>query len=134
MESFDYYDISPAGYDAYRSHHGHHFSKPMLEWAVSMMEDRYGDKVKVIEKQDFEDRMKVYNQIISRKVGYYDGQYVWCMGTADYLGDSVPDEHHLAKFVKNYLDDRDGNPTKAFDEFVTNCYRKGIDIPWKDMI
>ena len=45
MERLDYYDITPKGMEPYLSAHGHHFSKPMLEWAVGMMRDRNGKKV-----------------------------------------------------------------------------------------
>ena len=130
----DYYDIVPAGMDAYLASHGRHFSKPMLEWAVSMMEDRRGNKVPVPDKKRFDELMKAYNQKLSRTEGYYDGPYVWAMATNDYLGSSVIDEQHLAMFVKDYIDDRDGNETRPFDEFYINCVAKGIDIPWGDLI
>ena len=71
---------------------------------------------------------------MSRTEGYYDGIYVWCMGTSDYLGSSIVDEQRLAMFVKDYIDDIDGNKTRAFDEFYINCIAKGVDIPWEDMI
>ena len=40
MARLDYYDIRPAGLDAYLSHYGYHFSPAMARWAVSMMEFR----------------------------------------------------------------------------------------------
>lgn len=124
----------PKGMDAYLSSHGHHFSKPMLEWAVSMMRDKGGRKVQLPEKKRLDEIMSGYGIDIKRKEGYYDSLYVWCMATADYFTSSIGDEHHLALFVKDYIDDPDGNPTRAFDEFYVNCTAKGIDIPWEDMI
>ena len=134
MERLDYYEILPAGLDAYLASHGHHFSKPMLEWAVSMMRDRKGNKVSLTEKKDLDEILKAYGVEIERRDGYYDQLYAWCMGKSDYLGSSIPDDAHLALFVKDYIDDKDGNPTRAFDEFYINCIAKGIDIPWKDVI
>ncbi len=134
MNRLDYYDILPDGMKAYLSNHGRHFSKPMLEWAVSLMEDRRGNPGKALDKKEFDELMRVYNQKLERKDGYYDGLYVWAMATSDYLGSSIIDEQHLAMFVKDYIDDVDGNPTRAFDEFYINCVAKGIDIPWKDLI
>lgn len=134
MNRLDYYDILPAGMDAYLANHGRHFSKPMLEWAVGMMEDRKGNKVDVVDRKKFDELMKVYNQTLKHNEGYYDGPYVWCMAKSDYLGSSVIDEQHLAMYVKDYIDDIDGNPTRAFDEFYINCVAKGIDIPWEDLI
>ena len=134
MERLDYYDIAPAGLEAYLSAHGHHFSKPMLEWAVSMMEDRKGNKGSVMDKKKFDELMQTYGQKLNRKEGYYDGIYVWAMAKSDYFGSSILDEQRLAMFVKDYIDDVDGNPTRPFDEFYINCIAKGVDIPWEDMI
>lgn len=134
MERLDYYDIMPKGMDAYLSNHGHHFSKPMLEWAVGMMKDRNGNKVELVDKKTLDGKLSSFGVNLKRTEGYYDPIYVWCMGLSDYLGSSIADEIRLAKFVKDYTDDPDGNPTRAFDEFYINCYAKGIDIPWEDMI
>ncbi len=134
MERLDYYDITPMGMDAYMASHGRHFSKPMLEWAVSMMRDRNGKKLQVPEKKQLDDILKNYGIELERNKGYYDALYVWCMAKSDYMGSSITDEVHLALFVKDYIDDRDGNFTRAFDEFYINCIAKGVDIPWEDMI
>ena len=123
MDRLDYYDIIPAGMDAYMSSHGRHFSRPMLEWAVRKMRDRNGNEL-----------LKANSVTIENDKGYYDQLYVWCMGRADYLGSSIPDEAHLLHFVKDYLDDIDGSETRAFDEFYIKTVALGIDIPWEDMI
>lgn len=120
--------------DAYLAAHGHHFSKPMLEWAVSMMEDRKGNSIKPVDKKQFDELMSSYGQKLKHTEGYYDGVYVWCMALADYFGSSLQDEHHLAMYVADYINDIDGNPTRAFDEFYINCIAKGVDIPWEDII
>ena len=134
MSRIDYYDILPSGMSAYLSNHGHHFSKPMLEWAVSMMRDRNGNKAQVVDKKKFDDLMRAYGVILERKDGFYDGPYVWAMAKSDYMGSSIIDEQHLALYVKDYIDDIDGNETRAFDEFYANCIAKGVDIPWIDLI
>ena len=130
----DYYEILPKGMDAYLASHGHHFSKPMYEWAVSMMRDRAGNKVAAVPKEQLDTIMAKYGLELKRKEGYYDPVYVWCMAMADYYGSSITDETHLALYVKDYIDDADGNETSAFDEFFINCMAKGVDIPWEDMI
>lgn len=134
MDRLDYYDITPKGMDAYLASHGRHFSKPMLEWAVSMMKDRKGSKMEKPDSKKVEDTLSAFNITLERKNGYYDAAYVWSMAKSDYLGSSIVDESHLARYVKDYIDDPDGNPTRAFDEFYINCTAKGIDIPWEDMI
>lgn len=134
MDRLDFYDITPKGMDAYLSAHGHHFSKPMLEWAVSMMKNKKGDRQSVPEKKKVDEKLNSYGIELSRDKGYYDSVYVWCMAKSDYFGSSLEDEMHLAKYVKDYIDDQDGNPTRAFDEFYINCIAKGIDVPWGDVI
>lgn len=130
----DYYDILPKGMDAYLASHGHHFSKPMLEWAVGMMKTKDGKSVKLEEKKTLDEILKNFGVSLKRTEGYYDPVYVWCMAKADYYGSSIVDEGKLAMFVKDFIDDPDGNETRAFDEFYINCMAKGIDIPWEDMI
>ena len=134
MTRLDYYDILPKGMDAYMSQHGHHFSRPILEWAVGMMKDREGKKVPLIDKAKLDEMLDAYGVKLKRTEGYYDAQYVYCMAMADYFGSSITDEIHLAKYVGDYINDPDGNPTRAFDEFIANCMAKGIDIPWESMI
>lgn len=134
MTRLDFYDILPAGMEAYLASHGHHFSRPMLEWAVSMMIGRNGARSEAPDRKEFDNIMRSYGQELDRSHGYYDGIYVWCMAKSDYMGSSITDEQHLAMFVKDYIDDIDGNPTRAFDEFYINCIAKGIDIPWEDLI
>ena len=134
MTRLDYYDILPKGMDAYLASHGFHFSKPMLEWAVGMMRDREGKKVDLIEKKKLDEMLDAYGVKLKRTEGYYDPIYVYCMAKSDYFGSSISDEIRLAKFVKDYIDDPDGNPTRPFDEFFANCMAKGIDFPWEDLI
>ena len=134
MNRIDYYDILPSGMEAYLSNHGHHFSKPMLDWAVSMMKDRNGNQATAVEKKRVDELMKAFGINLERKEGSYDSVYVWNMAKNDYLGSSIIDEQRLARYVKDYIDDIDGNETRAFDEFYINCIAKGVDIPWPDLI
>lgn len=133
MTRLDYYDIMPAGMDAYLSSYGWHFSKPMCEWAVSKMKDRNGNKVQMKSKEQVESIMKTANVSIDNDLGY-DKVFVYHMGLSDYMGDSITDEAHLAKYVKNVLDDRDGYDGIAFSRFLADCNAKGVPIMWEDMI
>ena len=134
MDRLDYYDITPKGMDAYMSSHGRHFSKPMLEWAVGMMKDRNGKRLNVPDKKQLEQILSTNGVSLKRTEGYYDPLYVWCMARADYFGSSIVDDMHMARFVADYIDDPDGSPSRAFDEFYVKTISLGIDIPWEDMI
>lgn len=98
-----------------------------------MMETRKGEKVKPVEKSVFDEKMRTYGITLKNDKGM-DGPYVWSMGSADYLGSSIPDEAHLAKFVSDYCDDPDGSPTRAFDEFYAKTMALGIPIVWEELL
>jgi hypothetical protein len=132
-ERFDDYDMMPRGLREYLSYNGRHFSKALYEWAVKMMEARDGNRMRPVEKSVFDEKMRANNVTLKNDKGY-DGPYVWCMATADYMGSSITDEAHLAKFVADYLDDPDGSPTRAFDEFYAKTLALGIPIPWDDVL
>lgn len=105
----------------------------MYRWAVSMMTDRNGNKVDFMEKEQVMDFLKRNSVTVEKDMGY-DIPFVHAMGKSDYYGSSVPDEAHLAKFVKDYIDDPDGYETRAFDEFLTKLSAKGISVPWEDLL
>lgn len=64
----------------------------------------------------------------------YDVAYVANMLKADFYKKSLVDEAHLCKHIKCYLDDIDGDPCRAFDEFFATCIGKGIPVIWSDVI
>lgn len=133
MARLDYYDILPAGMEAYLSNYGWHFSKAMCEWAISKMRDRNGNKVQMKTKEQVESILKSNNVEIENDNGY-DKVFVMHMGLSDYLGSSIPDEARLAKYVKDVLDDKDGYDGIALSRFLADCSAKGIPIMWEDVI
>ena len=133
MDRLDYYDILPEGMDAYLSHYGWHFSKKMCEWAVSNMRDRGGKPVVMKTKEQVERILATFGVQLENDKGY-DKVFVMHMGISDYLGGSIPDEAHLARYVKEVLDDRDGYEGIAFSRFFADCNGKGVPILWEDMI
>lgn len=133
MDRLDYYDIRPAGLDAYLSAYGFHFSKAMCDWAVSRMRDRSGKALAPYDKDKVDAILKGNGVILDNDRGY-DSVYVMNMARADYYGSSINDELHLARYVKDYLDDPDGSPTRAFDEFYAGTIAMGIPILWERMM
>ena len=133
MNRLDYYDILPAGFDAYLSNYGHHFSKRMCEWAVSRMRDMGGSKVKFRPKEQVDNILKSHGVEIENDQGY-DSVFVFHMCISDFLGSSVTDEKHAALYVRDLLDDVDGYDGIAFDRFIADCNGKGVPIIWEDLI
>lgn len=119
--------------DAYMSNYGRHISKPLYMWAVSLMRDRNGNKAAPLEKETVK-RILSNHAITLENDKAYDAAYVMMMAKMDYFGSSIIDEAHLAKFVKDYLDDRDGSDTRAFDELYIKTVALGIPIDWEDVI
>lgn len=132
-ERIDSYEAIPRGMKEYLSYYGRHFSKPLYEMAVGMMQTRDGGKVKVMEKDAVMEKLKVNNVVVKNDRGY-DVPYVWAMATADYMGSSISDEPHLAKFIKDYIDDVDGSQTRAFDEFYAKTLAMDIPVIWEDLM
>lgn len=129
----DYYDILPAGMEAYLSNYGHHISKPMYKWAVSQMRDRNGKKAQPMDKEEVMGILRANNVEVERDYAY-DVPYVYMMAKMDYYGSSIMDENHLAKYVHDYLDDIDGSDSRAFDELYVKTVALGIPIDWQDLI
>lgn len=50
------------------------------------------------------------------------------------MGSSISDEPHLAKFIKDYMDDVDGSQTRAFDEFYAKTLAMDIPVIWEDLM
>ena len=117
----------------YLSNYGWHFSKKMCEWAVSKMRDKNDKKVQMRSKEDVDSMLKASNVEIENDHGY-DTVFVMHMGLSDYLGSSITDEMHLARYVKDVLDDKDGYEGIALTRFLADCSAKGLPIIWEDVL
>ena len=133
MARLDYYDIRPAGLDAYLSYYGYHFSPAMARWAVSMMVPRNGGRMKMMEKEDVEKLLKD-RDIDLRAARGHDLVYIANMVIADRWDSSVKSDDQLALAIKDEMDDPDGYDGMAFSRFLADCNAKGVPIIWEDMI
>ena len=123
----------PTGLEKYLSMYGWHFSKKLCNFAVSNMRKDSGERIAPITKEAL-DLLLAKNDIeLDNKFGY-DYVFVANMCKADYLGSSVPDDVHLAKFVKDYCDDPDGYSELPMTRFYADTIGKGIPIIWEDML
>lgn len=120
-------------FEEYTDQYGCHFNKRLYEWAVSMMVDRRGGAVEALPKEQVKEWLASYGVTLENDKGH-DAAYVLAMMKADYLHSSIEDDPHLALSVRDYLDDPDGYPTRAFDHFVIDCRRKGVPIFWDEMV
>ena len=129
----DSYDTIPKAMRAYLSNYGWHFNKKLCEWAISMMRDRNKAKLPLMDKEKVESLLKQHGvEITADKL--YDAMYVLHMAKADFMGSSIVDEQHLAKYVGDYLNDPDGYDGIALTRFYADCIGKGIGIEWEDVL
>ena len=120
-------------FEEYIDQFGPHFNKRLYEWAVSMMRDRNGNRITPKTKEQVHDFLVSHGVTVENDKGF-DAPYVHAMAMADYYGSSITDDTRLALYVKDFLDDRDGTKTKAFDHFVVDCRSKGEPVFWDEML
>lgn len=130
-------DTFPSGMEEYLAQNGWHFNKKMCDWATSNMYKTDNNNKKVFitpyTKDQVDEMLNRFNVKLTNKYGY-DYVFAANMCKADYLNASIPDEQHLALFVKDYVDDKDGYPELPFTRFYADCIGTGNPIIWEDML
>ena len=128
----------PAGMEEYLASYGWHFSKRLCEWAVGRMKkaSQISGKpvpVNAVDRAKVEEILKRHNVDCS-EFKSYDHVFVYHMAKADFANSSLPDEQHLALYVKDYLCDPDGYEGIALTRFYADCIGKGDAVPWEDVL
>lgn len=130
------YDEIPEGMKVYLNNYGCHLNKKLCDEAVSRMYTEVNGKkeyIKPYTKEQVEELLKAYGvKVCEGKL--YDACYVANMCKADFLGKSVPNEEHLAKYVKDVLDDADAEEGYVFNRFYADCVFMNKPIEWEDVI
>lgn len=130
------YDEIPEAMKEYINNYGCHFNKKLCREAVSRMykeEDGVEKPLKPYTKEQIENLL-VANGIEVKRNKLYDACYVGNMCAADYLGKSVPDERHLAMFIRDMIDDPDAESGFIFNRFYADTVYMNDPIEWEDMI
>ena len=86
-----------------------------------------------VTKVAVEEILNKYNIILENNE-LYDHVYVYNMGNNDFLGSSIPDEKHLALYVKDVIDDKDGYDGIVFNRWYVDTVTSGIPVDWEEMI
>ena len=133
MDRLDNYEDMSRDMRAYLKTYGWHFNKALCDDAVSRMTGRDGKPLQAVGKEQVDEIMKQHNIKLKNNVGY-DAVYVYNMAMADYYGSSLTDKQHVAMFVHDYLDDPDGAPTRALDEYVGRCIGADTPVMWEDVL
>lgn len=131
------YDEIPEGMKVYLNNYGCHFNKKLCEEAVSRMRTKnsLGKEVKLPPySKDVVDNLLTTHGIKLKRNKLYDAVYVANMCKADFLGRSVPSEEHLAKYIKDVIDDIDAEEGYVFNRFYADTVFMNNPIEWEDMI
>ena len=130
------YDEIPEGMMMYINNYGCHFNKKLCDEAANRMYTETNGKKEYIQphtKEQIDQLLQVHGIKLERNK-LYDCVYVANMCKADYLGKAVPDEKHLAMFVKDMIDDADAEEGFIFNRFYADCMFMNNPIDWEDML
>ena len=89
--------------------------------------------IKTINKDRVEAILSTYNIKLENNQ-LYDHVYVANMIIADFLGESIDDESHMAKHIKAVIDDTDGYDGIVFTRWYADMRAKGIPVDWEEML
>ena len=130
------YDIKPEAMINYLRYNGPHFNQKLLDFATSRMTVKNGsiEQQLVPIKREEVDRILKENIITLKNNQLLDYVYVANMCKADFLGSSIPDNLHMAKYIRDVIDDVDGYDGIVFNRWYADMSRKGIVVNWEDMI
>lgn len=136
--ALDTFDDIPREMRTYLQHHGWHFGKNACEYAVSLIRKRNPtsgklEKIEPYTKEDVETMMKKYGVTLDTNKDY-DFVYVANMGKADYLKSSIPDEQHLALYIKDVIDDPDAGDGTVMRRWYATMVANGIGVEWSEML
>lgn len=130
------YEEYPKEMLIYMRNYGPHFNRKLFEFAVSMMfkeENGEEKKVKGYTKEEVNSMLALQGIKVERNQ-LYDAAYVATMCKADFLGSSIPDEYHLALYVKDVIDDVDADDGIVFNRWYADMSYSGIAIDWEAML
>ena len=136
--ALDMYDDMPREMRTYLSHNGWHFNKRACEYAVKMMKRKNPasgktERIEPYTKEQVEDMLAKYGVTIE-DTSNYDFVFVANMGKADYLKSSIPDEAHLALYVKDVLDDIDAGDGVTMRRWYATMVANGDGVEWSDLL
>lgn len=131
-DNLDNYSVKPEGLINYLKYNGPHFSKKLVEYATSLM-TKNDKPIKTINKDRVETILSTYNIKLENNQ-LYDHVYVANMIIADFLGESIDDESHMAKHIKDIIDDTDGYDGIVFTRWYADMRAKGIPVDWEEML
>jgi hypothetical protein len=136
MEKVDMtqFDKKPEGMINYLQYNGPHFNEKLCKFAVSKMCKSINGKqfpITPFSKKEVESMLEAYDVKLENNA-LRDHVFVANMCKADYLGSSIEDNLHVARYIKDVIDDPDGYDGIVFNRWLADMARKGEPIDWDD--
>lgn len=136
-QALDIYDDMPMDMKRYLRHNGWHFNKKACDFAVKLIrkENPSTKKIEKIEpysKEQVDELLKKHSITLDNNSGY-DYVFVANMGKADYLKSSIPDEQHLALYVKDVIDDIDAGDGVTMRRWYATMVANGELVEWDEI-
>lgn len=134
--SLTQYDEYPRDMLIYMRNYGPHFNRKLYEFAVSKMSMSSNGKEKKLKPYNKDEVMSILenNGVKVNNGQLYDCAYVASMCMADFMGSSIIDEHHVALYIKDVIDDFDAPDGLVFNRWYADMCYCGIAIDWEDML
>lgn len=130
------YDEIPEGMMRYLNNYGCHFNKKLYQEAVSRMYSEVKGRKEFIPpytKEEIDSLLNNYGIKLERGK-MYDAAYVASMCKADFYGKSIPDESHMAQFIKDMIDDPDAKDGYIFNRWYADTVFMNDPVDWDDMV
>lgn len=126
------------GMKNYLNNYGWHFNKRSQEYAAKRMMKRNDatGRLEMVEpwtKDEVDELLKRYGITLEYNVGY-DYVYVANKAKADYYKSSLQEEEHVARFIKDTIDDPDGADGEIMQSWYCMMAARGIPVDWEDLV
>lgn len=136
MERIDMtqFDKKPEGMINYLRYNGPHFNEKLCDFAVSKMTKKFNGKevpITPFTKKEVDTMLGNYGITLENN-NLRDYVYVANMCKADFLGSSIEDNLHVARYIKDVIDDDDAYDGIVFNRWLADMARKGEPIDWDD--
>ena len=128
----------PPGMRSYIRAYGYNFNRKACDFAVGRMKrinpaTGKREAIDPLTKEAVEELLKKQGVKLENNEGH-NFVYVANMIRADYWKSSIEDELHMAKMVKDIIDDPDCPGGAVFRKWLAVCDEKGTLIDWDDIL
>jgi len=128
------FDKKPEGMINYLQYNGPHFNEKLCKFAVSKMTKKINNQqvpITPFTKKEVDTMLENYGIKLENN-SLRDYVYVANMCKADFMGSSIEDSLHVARYVKDVIDDGDAYDGIVFNRWLADMARKGEPIDWDD--